>query len=178
MTNGTSTTIPVHINTHNGFVGDVNIDVFSNAPENIGFDVKLSNNFFASPGVGSADVTVSVGPDTLPNDYSVTIMTSANGKVAFNTFRVRVLCDPPMILGVDQPRSATISGNTPVSLETKAVGSGPFTYQWYSGPRGSTHFPVSGGNSAKLTTSNEGLYWVRVSNACGSADSVAAPVSR
>ena len=178
LTNGSSATVPVHVNTHNSFVGDVNIDVFSNAPANTGFDVKLSKNFFGSPGVGSTEVTVSVGPNTLPNDYSVTVMTSANGKVAFNTFTVRVLCDPPMILGVDQPRGATISGNASATLEAKPVGSGPFTYQWYNGPRGSTNSPVSGGTTARLTTSNEGLYWVRVTNACGSVDSAAAPITR
>jgi hypothetical protein len=178
MTNDSTATVPLTVATHNAFVGDVQLDVFSDAPENAGLEVSLSKNFFPSPGTGAADVTVKVGRDTLPRDYKVTVLTTANGKFGFNTFTVSVLCDPPMILGIDQPRAATFSGSGSTTIGTKAIGSGPFSYQWYSGSRGSTDFPVANGTDATLTTNTEGLYWVRVSNACGSVDSAAAFVSR
>jgi hypothetical protein len=83
-----------------------------------------------------------------------------------------------MILGIDQPRSTSFSGSGSASIETKVIGSGPVTYQWYRGARGSTNFPVSNGTGATLTTNEEGMYWVRASNACGSVDSATAVVTR
>lgn len=178
MTNDSTETVPLSTITQNGFSGDVDIEVFSDATEAEGLSVSLSQTHFPAPGTGNSTLTIKVGPNTFPRDYYVTVVTTANGKQAFNTIKVTVLCDPPMILGIDQPRGASFSGGGSATLETKAVGSGPLTYQWFSGPRGSTNFPVNGGNAARLTTNNEGLYWVRVSNACGSVDSAPALISR
>ncbi len=178
MTNDSTQTVVLSTITQNGFSGDVDLEVVSDATDAEGVTATLSNTHFGAPGIGQSTLTIKVGPNTFPRDYFITVITSANGKQAFNTIKVTVLCDPPMILGIDQPRGTSVSGGGSASLETKVVGSGPLTYQWYSGPRGSTNFPVSGAKAAKLTTSNEGLYWVRVSNACGSVDSAAALVTR
>jgi hypothetical protein len=178
MTNDSTATVAVSTITQNGFSGDVDLEVVSDATEAEGLSASLSKTHFPTPGLGGSTLTIKVGPNTFPRDYFVTVVTTANDKQAFNTIRVTVLCDPPMILGVDQPRGASFSGGASATLETKAVGSGPLTYQWFSGPRGSTNFPVSGAAGARLTTSNEGMYWVRVGNACGSVDSAPALVTR
>ncbi len=178
MTNDSSTTVKVSTITQNNFSGDVDLEVVSDATEEENFSVSLSPGHIPAPGIGESTLTIKVGPNTFPRDYFVTVATTANGKVAFNSLRVTVLCDPPMILGIDQPRGATISGGGSATLEGKAVGSGPFTYQWFTGPPGSTNFPVSGGTGSKLTTSSDGMYWVRIANACGSADSASAVVTR
>jgi hypothetical protein len=178
MTNDSTQTVKVTTITQNNFSGDVDLEVISDATEAENLSVSISPSHIPSPGLGEATITIKVGPNTFPRDYSVTVVTTANGKQAFSTMRVTVLCDPPMILGVDQPRGTTFSGGGSATLEAKAVGSGPFTYQWFSGPRGSTNFPVSGGTGSRLTTSSEGMYWVRVANACGSVDSGSAVVTR
>lgn len=178
MTNDSTQTVTISTITQNGFSGDVDLEVVSDATEAEGLTATLSNTHFGAPGIGQSTLTIRVGPNTFPRDYFVTVITNANGKQAFNTIKVTVLCDPPMILGIDQPRGTSFSGSGSASVETKVIGSGPLTYQWYGGSRGSTNFPVSGGTGAKLTTSNEGLYWVRVSNACGSVDSAAAFIAR
>jgi hypothetical protein len=64
------------------------------------------------------------------------------------------------------------SGNTR-TLSVTASGSTPFAYQWYRGNSGDTSTPV-GTNSSSYTTppiTAQTTFWVRVSNACGNADS-------
>jgi len=59
-------------------------------------------------------------------------------------------------------------------------GTGPFSYQWYSGGSGNTSTPVSGGTSVTVTTpalTATSSFWVRVANAYGAADSAAATVT-
>ena len=41
------------------------------------------------------------------------------------------------------------------------------TYQWYSGPAGDTHLPVSGATAATFDPTIAGSYWVRVTDECG-----------
>lgn len=80
-------------------------------------------------------------------------------------------CVPVTIAG--QPQSQTSQGGA-ASLSVSPLGAGPFTYQWYEGKPTDTSHPVSNGRSATLqlaTVSASTSYWVRVTNACGSADS-------
>ena len=164
----------------NGFSGDVILDAVTDADPTEFLDVNVSPNTIASPGAGTSKVTITTHPLTFPRDYNVTLIatTPFDNAIYYRTFTVTVLCDPPKILGTEQPDDATIHGNGNASVKVKAAGSGPFTYQWYSGMPGMDMFPVKGATGATLTTSEDGLYWVRVSNACGSADSQAATVSK
>ncbi|MCX6633601.1 MAG: SUMF1/EgtB/PvdO family nonheme iron enzyme, partial [Acidobacteria bacterium] len=64
-------------------------------------------------------------------------------------------------------------------LTVTASGTAPLLYQWYEGASGNTAKPV-GTNSASFRTpalTAAATYWVRVTNACGQADSAAATVS-
>jgi choice-of-anchor C domain-containing protein len=66
-----------------------------------------------------------------------------------------------------QPASQAIPSGTTTSLTVVAVGTGPFSYQWYQGASGDTTTPV-GSNSDSFTTpvlTSTTSYWVKVSNA-------------
>ena len=79
-----------------------------------------------------------------------------------------------------QPQSQSISSGQTASLSVSAIGTTPLSYQWYAGSSGSTSSPVLGATSASMTTpalSVTTSYWVRVSNAYGSADSATATIT-
>ena len=156
-----------------GFNGDVHLSLASDAPFANGPVMVIDPEHIAAPGTGTATVHISTGPMTFPRDYLVHVLaTTSEGKTfASQTIHLHVVCDPPMILGTDQPRGVTVDRGTRGSLTVKATGSGPFSYQWYRGHRGSTRFPVAGATGATFDDAAAGSYWVRVSNACGSADS-------
>ncbi len=86
-------------------------------------------------------------------------------------------CTPASI--TSQPTSRTITSGAGTTLTVIVGGTAPITYQWYLGTSGNISQPISGATLSSLsvgptTTTN---YWVRVSNACGSADSVTATVT-
>lgn len=170
MGNNDTITVPVSVTTSN-FTDAVNLSVVG-LPDDVTTTFEPST--FPSTGSGTATLTIKTGGLTLPNTYTVTVIaTNASNEFELggSTFLLTIECTPPMILGIDQPRSTTFAGGSSATLSTKAVGSGPLSYQWYTGPRGSVSFPVAGATGATLTTSTAGMYWVRVSNACGTYDS-------
>ena len=86
-------------------------------------------------------------------------------------------CTAPSI--TQQPASVTITSGGSGTLSVGAVGTTPFSYQWYVGTSGTTNSPVPGGTgpSITVTTTSSTNYWVRVSNSCGTANSNTATVS-
>jgi hypothetical protein len=86
-------------------------------------------------------------------------------------------CEPPSI--TTQPQSAPL-GSAPVSLIVQATGTAPLTYQWYTGSRGDTRFPVAGGTTPGISVqpAQTTSYWVRVTGQCSPpADSQTATVT-
>ena len=168
---GNSDTITVPVSVTPTDASAVNLSVVG-LPDDVITTFEPST--FPSPGSGTATLTIKTSATTLPNTYTVTVV-ATNAANEFetggSTFLLTIECTPPMILGIDQPRDTTFASGSSATITTKSVGSGPLSYQWYRGPRGSTSFPVAGATGATLTTSNEGMYWVRVSNACGTYDS-------
>ncbi len=173
--NDQTLTVPLTVFTASGFNSDVNLNV-SGVPKDIA--IKLVPNFFRAPGNGESVLTLQIGAQTRPARYTIALIATGGGQRGGITFPLVILCDPPTILGVDQLRSTTFARGSSATLEIKPNGSGPLTYQWYTGPRGSVNFPVEGATSSKLVTNTEGMYWVRVSNACGNIDSAAAIVTQ
>jgi hypothetical protein len=107
------------------------------------------------------------------------VVTNPDGKAATlaNAFTVVSGCIAPQISA--QPGNRTITFGGVASLSVTATGTEPLRYQWYEGVQGSTTKPV-GANSAQFTSpqlSGSTNYWVRVSNACGQADSQTAIIS-
>lgn len=94
---------------------------------------------------------------------------SANSNTATATVVV-----PPAI--TTHPASVTINSGATTTFTVSASGTSP-TYQWHAGNTGNTNNPISGATGSSFTTpalSVTNHYWVRVSNAAGTADSNAA----
>ncbi len=129
---------------------------------------------------GDARVTIQTTAATSAGEHIVTL-TASDGTVSSSvSIHVTVICDPPFILGIDQPKSTTVALGRPANLSVKASGSGPLTYQWFSGAKGLVNFPLAIGSSPNFTTSainDTTSYWVRVTNPCGSVDSQTVTVS-
>jgi hypothetical protein len=88
---------------------------------------------------------------------------------------------PPTI--TSQPASQVIAGGATAMMSVAASGSGmggAFAYQWYAGASGVTTNPISGAISSTYTTpalSSTTSYWVKVSDANGTAYSNTATIS-
>jgi hypothetical protein len=166
------------------FNSDLHLTAFSNATDRDDFHVSITPETIPAPGVGEGKLTITTGPMTRPRTYFVTLTatgTDASGatKSVSNVLLVRVDCRPPFILGIDQPTTTSVSADEHAHLQVTAQGTGPYNYQWYKGFSGMTADPVDGATSPQFeapTTNELSLYWVRVSNACGSTDSNSAYV--
>lgn len=87
-------------------------------------------------------------------------------------------CVAPSI--TSQPASQSLWSGESTLLAVEAAGTPPLTYQWYRGQTGDITDPVSGKKSRTYQISDAyqtGTYWVRVTNACGTADSAAVTVT-
>ena len=170
MNNNDTRTITFDTAIDTTFNSDLNLSVISNALPTEDFHVELTPSHITAPGSGHGEIKITTGAMTFPRTYTVTVLSDDGTTFRNSSFLVEVQCTPPFILGIDQPKSAAASGGN-VQLQTRASGSGPFTYQWYRGFRGMTRDPIST-SGANLTVPNDSSsYWVRVRNACGTFDS-------
>ena len=72
------------------------------------------------------------------------------------------------------PASQTINLGATATFNASVTGTPPLYYQWYSGTSGDTSTPIGGATASAYTSpalSAWKRYWVRVTNALGSADS-------
>ena len=131
-----------------------------------------------------------VGPGAVGNalqGHSVAISADGNtvlvGGPADNLFAGAVWvfvgsdCAAPSVTA--QPQSQTIQSGQTATLSVTASGTTPLSYQWYQGASGTASNPV-GTNASSFTTpalTATTTYWVRVTNACGHADSATATVT-
>lgn len=79
-----------------------------------------------------------------------------------------------------EPASVGANFGERVALTVTATGDGVLTYQWYAGAASDTSHPIHGADTATLRLpafAGSASYWVRVSNAAGSADSASATVT-
>jgi len=146
-----------------------------------GMTLTLDSTEIPAPGNGSVTGTVAVDVFIFPQVYNnISVAGSGGNEVHFAVLGVEVVCTPPMILGVSQPKSSTVARGSKVTLSVKTEGDGLFLYQWYNGHEGMTRFPVVGATSSELEVGpvNEmQQYWVRITNSCGSADSLTATIT-
>jgi hypothetical protein len=124
--------------------------------------------------IGGATVSSFTTPPLLTTTNYWVRVKDGNGTVYSNTAAITVA--PPAI--TTQPLSQVIAFGTMAALSVAASGSG-LSYQWYAGASGVTTNPVGANSSSYTTTAltNNTRYWVRVSNANGSADSATAQIS-
>jgi hypothetical protein len=136
----------------------------------------------AVDGVGTARMLLTIGQSTLARDYVLLVHGEHDEVISSASVALRVECTPPFIYGLpeNQPMNASVVSGGRTELRVVPSGSGPFTYQWYRGPSGSTHFPVAGATTARFNTPAVTAptdFWVRVTNPCGSVDSWTATVT-
>jgi hypothetical protein len=154
-----------------GFNSDVALSA-SSEPE--GLILSFTPQVIPAPGGGTSVLHITADAATRPNDYRILLTIEGGGLASQNSIRVRVGCDPPFILGIDQPRNTTVSSGTAARLEVKPSGSQPIAYQWYAGQSGNTSNPVANAKNNVFTTgplTSTTDYWVRVTNPCGTVDS-------
>ncbi len=126
--------------------------------------------------VGTNSRTFTTPSLTSLSSYWVRV-SNACGHADSPTANVTVGCAAPTITA--QPQSLTSARDGSVTLSVSATGALPLTYQWYEGSVGDTSTPVGTGSTTFVTPllGATTTYWVRITNACGSADSTAATVT-
>jgi hypothetical protein len=121
-------------------------------------------------------MNVVLGPDTPPGAHVVTIRAVVpGGAESFANVIIVVDCQPPSILGSGQPQTQVVDRGTVATFTVQPQGSFP-SFQWYTGYSGMTRNPIPSGVNGELRTTVNELtpYWVRISNPCGSYDSLTA----
>lgn len=95
-----------------------------------------------------------------------------------DTITINQPCNSPTIL--TQPNSQIIDSGQTATLTATATGTPPLSFQWYKGVTGNTAAPVGGASSNTLVTqplTTDTMYWMRVTNSCGSIDTDTATVT-
>jgi len=145
-----------------------------------GVIVTFDRSVIAAPGTGSVVATITLDSNVFPQLYSNLAIFGSGGNETHAAFLgLDVLCTPPKILGINQPQSTTVRRGQRATLRVTPSAGGLFTYQWYQGHAPLVSSPIPNSNSAELTTPviNEVTqFWVRVTNPCGSANSLTATV--
>jgi hypothetical protein len=163
--------VPVQVFAASTITSDIAINA-GGLPDDV--QVSIAPAVLGARSDGKAMITITTSANTFPATYFVFLVATSGETTATNSFLLEVICDPPFILGLDQPKGSTVSIGRPAQLSVKVSGSGPVTYQWFTGASGLVNFPLAGGTSANFTTSalnDTTSYWVRVTNACGSVAS-------
>jgi len=104
------------------------------------------------------------------------VISSRDFPASYQTLTVTV---PVLPVITTQPAPVTINSGATATLTAAASGTSP-AFQWYEGVSGVTTSPVAGAVSASFTTpalTASKSYWVRATNAAGTADSNAALVT-
>ncbi|MEA2328068.1 MAG: hypothetical protein QOE68_3027, partial [Thermoanaerobaculia bacterium] len=177
MGNSGSTTVLFSTFASSTSTSDVTVSAVSDADDLL---VSVNHPVIAAPGIGDEILTIHTTPTTTAGDHVITITANDGTTTSSASVYVTVLCDPPFILGLDQPKGSTVGLGRPAQLSVKASGSGPFSYQWFTGASGLSNFPLPGGTAANFTTSalnDTTSYWVRITNPCGSVNSQTATVN-
>jgi hypothetical protein len=124
--------------------------------------------------------SINVGPLTETTSYWAAVKNTC-GEVPSRTVLVTVttgpVCTAPAI--TTAPLSQEVKANTAVTLSVIATGTATLQYQWFTGTMGDSTEPV-GTNAPTFTTEKilkTSLFWVQVTNACGTADSEAARIT-
>ncbi|MCF7674164.1 MAG: leucine-rich repeat protein, partial [Akkermansiaceae bacterium] len=136
------------------------------------FDSSTDQLFFGSSAAGiggNAGQVVFVDPVGLaPGNYN--LIPGADGGALPGS--------PPAI--TTHPASQAVAYGATATLTVAATGIPAPTFQWYLGASGDTSNPMDGATSASFTTPNLTEitgYWVRASNASGTADSDTATIT-
>jgi hypothetical protein len=139
--------------------------------------------FYGFPGDTSAPIMVGIGSTLTitPNSFATywARVTNACGTAdsASAAVLVNEMCVPITIN--TQPASKTITDGEVTSLSVLAGGTGPYQFAWFIGASGDESHPVPSSDNYLISVSPVANtdYWVRVTNACGTANSASAHVT-
>ena len=145
-----------------------------------GVSITFDRSSVAAPGSGTVRATVTLDSNVFPQFYqNVGIFGTGGNETHAGFFGLDVLCTPPKILGINQPQSTTVKKGQRATLKVTPSAGGLYTYQWYAGHAGMTSSPIANSNSAEIQTpviNDVSEFWVRVTNPCGSVNSLTATV--
>jgi hypothetical protein len=168
------------------FFGDAGTDLelplyyaFENRPPDLSASGIPEATFTFSPlyhdntGQIFTKLNIKLGPGTPPGAHVVTLRAAVPGAESFATIIVIVDCQPPSILAAGQPQTQLVDRGTVATFKVVPQGSFPH-FQWYNGYTGMTRNPIPSGVTGELKTVVNELtpYWVRITNPCGSYDSL------
>lgn len=145
-----------------------------------GATVTFSPVYIGADGHQYTNMKIVLGPNTPSGSHVLTIRSFTEDAEQFATILVVIDCQPPALLGIGQPVDKSVARGSTATFSVAPLGTAPFTYQWYSGFSGMTRSPLAGGKSASYTTgplTGATSQWVRVSNPCGTADSLTVTAS-
>lgn len=131
-------------------------------------------NGFPIPGETNSMLRIKTVSESMTGTFSVAA-SNAYGVTLSQPIEVTVLPGPAHI--VEQPHAPeSLPEGSPLELRVAAQGSAPLVYQWYFNST-----PIPGATSAffsidRVTQNENGSYYVKVSNAHGSEESLPVPV--
>lgn len=154
---------------------------FENAPPHLsatgipGATFTFTPLFHDATGQIFTRMNIRLSNDTPPGTFLVTIRSAIGEAESFATMLVVVDCQPPFILGTGQPQTQVVDRGTVATLKATPAGSA-VRHQWFRGFAGMTRNPVPSESNGelKVTVNEITPYWVRISNPCGSFDSLTA----
>ena len=140
-----------------------------------GATITFTPLYHDSTGQIYSNMNIVLGPDTPSGAHIVTIRSAVGAAESFATIVVIVECQPPAILGIGQPLTQVVDRGTTATFHVQPQGSFP-RFQWYQGFTGMTRVPVPSDANGDLRVVVDEItpYWVRVTNPCGSYDSLTA----
>ena len=170
--------VTVTHNTDTDFNSDIDLSV-PNAPEGITW--SFTNTHIPAPGDGTSRLTLTLSPDIFPTTYrGISILGAGGGFNEGASVTIEIICDPPILLTINNPRSQSVKRGSTVTLTVKPETSGVFKYQWFAGHAGFSSTPIPNATSASFTTpaiNSTQEFWVRTSNACGTVNSQTATIT-
>ncbi len=150
-----------------------------NAPE--GITASFTTTHIPAPGDGTSRLTLTLAPDIFPATYrGISVLGAGGGATEGAAITVEIICDPPILLTINNPRSQSVKRGSTATLTVKPESGGPFKYQWFSGHAGFSSTPIPNATSASFTTpaiNTTQEFWVRTSNACGTVNSQTATIT-
>jgi hypothetical protein len=122
-------------------------------------------------------VKILAGNDTPQGSFVINLISTTADTQRVATILAHVDCRAPAILGTGQPTTQTVDRGRTATFTVSPIGAPPFRYQWYTGYTGMDRSPIAGATGATFTTpavNDTAAYWVRITNPCGSFDSLTA----
>jgi hypothetical protein len=146
----------------------VTLSVTAAGSDPLNYDWLVGPSLSTAVTIGVNAPAITVAPSST-STYWVRVVNACGATVSGST--VISVCNRPVI--VAQPQTAIVTAGGAATLTIGIDGSAPLSVQWYAGGSGVTSSPVGGATSPQLTfvPAASGLFWARVRNVCGSADS-------